>query len=209
MGRATRAVRQRRTSQLDSLPHGDYEKLCRWLLTDDLSYEDISKKVKKELRITITGHAIGAFYRKHIVKYVAARRKQAVDLALGYVEETERTPGRFATAAMDALQVKLTRASFDPTTSAKELKIYSELLLRWNEQKLRCEEVRLKMRRVRLLEQRHKRLQTIKETALTSDEVANRCRLIFKQNGNGKIIEADSGATEETPETQTQPALTP
>ena len=201
--------RARPDAKLEYLSYNQHVKLCQWLLTEGLSYEDIEKKIKRGFGFSISGSAIAQFYKQHIVKHLTSRRQRAVDVAMGYVEEAEKTPAQFATAAMDALQVKLVKASFDPTVSAKELKIYSELLLRWSEQKLRAQEVQLKMRRVQLLERRQKKLEAVfsMESKLNSDEVAQRVRLIFKQNGHD---EPTTNNNEETPiQDQRLPALPP
>jgi hypothetical protein len=62
------------------------------------------------------------------------------------------------------------------------LKVYLELLLRWQEQKIREEANELKLRRLEMLERRQAKLEeTISNSRLSSEEVAERCRLIFRR----------------------------
>jgi hypothetical protein len=60
----------------------------------------------------------------------------------------ERSPGKFSPVTMDSLEVRAMTAALDPSTDLKELKIYLELLLRWQQQKVAEEQVNLKLHRL-------------------------------------------------------------
>jgi hypothetical protein len=176
-------------------------------LTGGLTHADISAKCKSNFGFNVSNHQLTQFYKQHVVKHLTKLRKRAVDTAAGYVEEAAKDPGQFTAAALDALEAKTMSACFDPLTSPKELKVYMELLVRWQEQRLRAEEIKLKLRRLNMLERRQKKLQAVleMESKLSSDEVAQRCRLIFKKNG----FESNPRRIEETPEGLRLPSISP
>jgi len=172
-------------ARLDYLPYTQHEQLCQWLLTHSLTYFDIQKKIEAEFAIKISTSAIAQFYKNHVIEHLVKIRERAVNVAAGYLNESLKAPAAFTAATMDALEAKAMQVALDPKTGSKELKIYLELVLRWQETRLRAEEVELKLRRLRMLERKQKKLEAVfsVESRLTSDEVAERCRLIFKQNG--------------------------
>ena len=207
MARSRKGLRLRPKADLDYLPYDQHEQLCKWLLTHDLSYKAIAKKLRTEFGISISSSAVGQFYKNHVVEHLKVLRQRAVNVAAGYVEAAVKEPGQFTAAMVDALEAKAMQACFDPSADTKDLKIFLELVLRWQETKLRSLEVEMKMKRIRLLERKQKKLEQVfeMESELTSDQVADRCRLIFKSNGtNHAPFETDS----EFRETKENPTLT-
>src|SRR5262245_56287971 len=167
---------------LEYLDKEQTKKLCEWLL-GRFSYRENRRKLKEELGVDTHLAAISKFYKRNVLQHVLRMREQAVYMAAGYSEEALKSPGRFTSATMDALEAKAMTACFDPSTSPKDLKVYLELLLRWQEQKIREEANQLKLRRLEMLERRQAKLEeTITNSRLSSEEVAERCRLIFKHN---------------------------
>jgi hypothetical protein len=170
---------------LDYLSYDQHEQLCKWLLTYGVSYSEIQKRIQKEFGFDISPSAIAQFYKNHVIDHLATIRARAVNIAVGYIDESSKAPGQFTAATMDALEAKAMQAALDPATTPKDLKVYLELVLRWQETRLRAEEVQLKLRRLKILERKQKKLEAMfsVESRLSSDEVAERCRIIFKQNG--------------------------
>jgi hypothetical protein len=181
-------VRARPEARLDYLPYEQHEQLCRWLLTQNVSYEDIRQKIKKSFGFEISGSAIAQFYKNHVVEHLAAIRARAVNVAAGYVTESTKSPAEFTAATVDALEAKAMQAALDPSTTPKDLKVYLDLVCRWQELRLRGQEVAIQLRKLRMLERKQRKLEAVLsvESTLTSDEVAKRCRLIFKQNGESE-----------------------
>jgi len=183
-------------ARLDFLPYDQHQQLCQWLLTHGVSYADIQKNIKKRFGFYISTSAIAQFYKNHVVEHLTAIRARAVNVAAGYLNESLKAPAAFTAATMDALEAKAMQAALNPKTSPRELKVYLELVLRWQEARIRAEEVQLKLRRLRMLERKQRKLEAVfsAESKLTSDEVANRCRLIFKSNGESKTENDDETA---------------
>jgi len=178
-------VRARPEAKLDFLPYHQHEQLCRWLLTPDMTYTEIRHRVQRAFHFDVSDYSISQFYKNHVVEHLAAIRARAVNVAAGYIRETLGSPAEFTAATVDALEAKAMQAALDPSTNPKQLKIYLELVCRWQELRLRSQEVQIQLRRLKLLERKQKRLEVVltAESNLSSDEVAKRCRLIFKQNG--------------------------
>jgi hypothetical protein len=173
---------------LDFLPFDQHQQLCEWLLTHDLSYGDITARIKKSFGIVTNRTAVGQFYKNHVVEHLAAIRARAVNVAAGYVAASQGAPAEFTAATVDALEAKAMQAALDPSTSPKELKIYLELVCRWQELRLRTQEVGIQLRKLKILERKQRKLEATlaADSELTSDEVAARCRLIFQSNGEAK-----------------------
>ena len=200
-------VRARPDAKLDYLPYEHHEQLCRWLLTPSLSYAEVKDRLEKHYAIRTNISAIGQFYKNHVVEHLAAIRARAVNVAAGYITESTRSPAEFTAATVDALEAKAMQAALSPDTTAKDLKIYLELVCRWQELRLRSQEVAIQLRKLKLLERKQRKLEAVLsvESTLSSDEVAKRCRIIFKQNGESKpeIYE------QEIPQESRLPALPP
>jgi hypothetical protein len=178
-------MRARPEARLDFLPYEQHEQLCRWLLTQNVSYREIRQKIKKSFGFDISGSAIAQFYKNHVIQHLAAIRARAVNVAAGYVTESTKSPAEFTAATVDALEAKAMQAALDPATTPKDLKVYLDLVCRWQELRLRGQEVAIQLRKLRMLERKQRKLEAVLsgESNLTSDEVARRCRIIFKQNG--------------------------
>jgi hypothetical protein len=202
-------VRARPEAKLDYLPYEQHEQLCRWLLTEGITYADIQKRIQKSFGFYVSGSAIAQFYKNHVIEHLAAIRARAVNVAAGYITESQKSPAEFTAATVDALEAKAMQAALNPNTTPKDLKIYLELVCRWQELRLRGQEVAIQMRKLKMLERKQRKLEAVLsiESTLTSDEVAKRCRLIFKQNGEPEtkpeIIQS------EVPESQQLPAIPP
>ena len=183
-------------AKLDYLPYEQHEQLCQWLLTHGVSYEDIRKSIKRKFNVNTSTSAIAQFYKNHVVEHLTAIRARAVNVAAGYLSESVKAPAAFTAATMDALETKAMQAALNPKTNPKDLRVYLELVLRWQEMRIRAEQVQIQLRRLRMLERKQKKLEAIfsVESKLSSDEVAERCRLIFRHNGE---IETKSENDEE------------
>jgi hypothetical protein len=192
---------------LDYLPYEQHEQLCQWLLTHGVSYWEIKKKIKKAFGFDISTSAIAQFYKNHIIEHLSAIRARAVNVAAGYVTESTKSPAQFTAATIDALEAKAMQAALNPNTTAKDLKIYLELVCRWQELRLRCQEVAIQQRKLRILERKQKKMEAVLnvESQLSSDEIAERCRVIFKHNGE---LETKSENNKET-SVPRLPAITP
>jgi hypothetical protein len=124
------------TSKLEHLDEKQSRKLYSWLL-GPLGYREIRRKLKEELGVSTSLPAISKFYRRNVLQHVIALRQQSVEKALRYKNETDKSLGHFSKAAFDAFEQKAVEACYDPSTSPKDLTVYLELLLRWQEQKIR------------------------------------------------------------------------
>jgi hypothetical protein len=178
-------ARPRPEAKLDYLPYEQHEKLCEWLLTHGVRYSEIKARLKRSYGINTNTSAIGQFYKNHVVQHLAAIRARAVNVAAGYIHETQQNPAEFTAATADALEAKAMQVALDPHTDARELKIYLELVCRWQELKLRAQEVLIQQKKLKLLEKKQRKLEAVlvADSTLTPDEIANRCRMIFKANG--------------------------
>ena len=171
-------------ARLEHLPYEQHEQLCKWLLAG-LSGPAISKKIREEFGFGASVDTINNFYSKYVVQHLAAIRARAVNVAAGYIDAAGKSPAQFTAATMDALEAKAMQACFDPNTKSKDLKVYLDLVCRWHELRLRSDQIALQLKRLKLLERKQKKLEAVLsvESSLTSDEVAERCRIIFKRNG--------------------------
>ena len=172
-------------ARLDYLSYDQHERLCEWLLTQGVTYSDVKRKIKSTFGFTISTGAIAQFYKNNVGKYLGALRERAVNVAAGYIAASQGSPTEFTLATVDALEAKTMQAALNPQTDPKELKIYLDLICRWQELRLRSQEIAIQLRRLKMLERKQKRLEAIftVESKLSSDEVAKRCRIIFQQNG--------------------------
>jgi hypothetical protein len=185
-------------TRLELLNEEQTIQLTKWLLTYKMSYDQIVQKLNETYGIKTTRPALGKFFKKNVVAHLIRLRERAVATAAGYMDEADRFPGKFSKATMDALEVKAMSACFDPSTNPKELKIFLDLLLRWQEQKIREESIQLKLRRLEILERKNEKLEAVFNSRLTSEEVAERCRLIFKYNGTSLPKSTNGTADTET-----------
>lgn len=176
---------------LERMSQEQTEQLCEWLLST-LTYEQILVKLKSEFDVTATRLALSKFYKIWVLPHLFRRRQAAVEMAAGYTDQVRKYPGNFTQATMDALEHKAMAACFDGSTSPKDLKIFLDLLLRWQEQKLREQQIELKLKRLEHLESKQKKAEEIFSSKLSPQEKAERCRLIFKQNGTTNSQEAPS-----------------
>lgn len=176
----------RRRSIMDSLTEMQTEQLCRWLLDPQLSYFQIMQNIKHEWKMRCGVRRLQKFYAEHVMPYLIKMRERAMMIATGY-KNAMRLPASFHAVTMDALEHKAMSVCLNPGSSPKEMKVYLDLVMRWQEQKIRNEEVSLKLRRLTLLEEKQKRLEDVFQSRLSAAEIAERCRSIFKQNGtNGQ-----------------------
>jgi len=185
-------VRPHKT-KLDALTGPDHDQLIKWLCSAQ-SYQETCDKIWERFHIKIRRDKLCRYYRENVLGFVIERRRKSVDLALGYNEEIDRKPGKFTKAAMDALEQRAMQVTLDPNVSPKEIKIFLELVLRFQEKKIREDQILLKLRRLEMLEKKQKKLEVVFNSRLTPQEVADRCRIIFKQNGSTNI---NSRQTEE------------
>jgi len=178
--------KSRADAKLDYLPYGQHERLCEWLLTGGLTRDAICKKLKREFKIDVSTYSLGEFYKNHVIKYLTEIRGRAVEVAAGYADDTVNRPGRFTAAAIDALEQKAMESAFDPQMKPKDLKVFVDIVIRWHELRIRADQVQLQLRRLKMLERKQKKLEAVLdvESKLSSDQVAERIRLIFKQNGD-------------------------
>src|SRR5262249_5192692 len=119
------------SSKLEHLGENQSKKLYAWLL-GPYSYREVRRKLKAELGVSTSLPAISKFYRRHVLQHQIALRQQSIKKALGYTSETDKSK-----AAFDAFEQKAVEACYDPSTNPRDLKVYLELLLRWQEQKIR------------------------------------------------------------------------
>jgi hypothetical protein len=181
-------LKVRADAKLDYLSYGQHELLCKWLLTRGLTYPMIVKKIKREFKIDVSHGIVCEFYKNHVIEYLTEIRNRAVEVAAGYVDDTVNRPGKFTAAAIDALEQRAMEASLDPNVHPKDLKVYVDIVIRWHELRIRADQVQLQLKRLKMLERKQKKLEAVLdvESKLNSDEVAQRVRLIFKQNGENK-----------------------
>ena len=181
-GKDIHFVRPPAHSSLGFLNAKQTAQLTQWLLTKNIRYDDIVELMWTNFKIKTNTTAVSKYYSENVVQHVLAMRERAVEMATGYANAI-RLPVQFSSAAMDALEAKAMQASFDPSTTPKDLKILLDLMLRWQEQKIRAEQLRFNLRRMDMLERKQAKLLEVMESKLTPEEVAERCRAIFKQNG--------------------------
>jgi len=179
-------IRAYSNKKLDYLTKEQNQQLVDWLMGPN-TYGQIVVMLREKYEISATQRQVSNFFHDHVVGTMIQLRRQAVASALGYNEEVERAPAGFTRATFDALEQRAMRACFDTNTNLKDLKVFLEVLLRWQEQKIRLEQIQLKLRRIEMLEKKQKKLEDVFNSKLSSEEIAERCRSIFKQNGSVTI----------------------
>jgi len=168
---------------LEWLNETDSVKLCQWLLSGKLSYRQIRQKLRDELNVSVQITAISKYFQRYVLPKMIEMRSRAVDVAGAYSFQAKKNPAEFSSVAMDALECRAMEAILNRDLPAKELKTFLDLLLRWQEQRLKGQSNDLKLRRLLFLERRQRKIEAVLKSPLPSAEVAERCRLIFRQNG--------------------------
>jgi hypothetical protein len=122
-----------------------------WLLNQPLRLEDVKERIFDEFGIKTSIASISKYYRRYCYQELV-RRREAVKEADVYNEEIEKHPGKFFKPTMDALAAKTWReASCKENATPKELKLYVDLVTKYQELKLKEVKVDIMLRRLQLL----------------------------------------------------------
>ena len=99
-----------------------------------------------------------------------------------YNEEIEKHPGKFFKPTMDALAAKTWREACKENATPKELKLYVDLVTKYQELKLKEVKVDIMLRRLRLLEKKAAALEkSMQKSRVSDEEFLEKMRVVFRR----------------------------
>lgn len=168
----------RSDSKLDSLPLKQREELARWLIDENVSYEEARKRVAARCSVLVSSDStFSDFYHSFALPWKYARSKGLAD------EFAKSAEGNFEPAAIKRIQQLLFESAADRSVDFKALKTLAKILGDSHRQTLNNERLELDKRKVKILEAKAALTDQAKKVAdnkdLSPEEQLGRFRQIF------------------------------
>jgi len=174
-------LKARCNAVLEHLTYQQRQTLNDWLLNQPLRLEDIKERIFDEFGIKTSIASISKYYRRYCYQELV-RRREAVKEADVYNEEIEKHSGEFFKPTMDALAAKTCREARKENATAKELKLYVDLVTKYQELKLKEVKVDIMLRRLRLLEKKAAALEkSMQKSRVSDEEFLEKMRVVFRR----------------------------
>lgn len=174
-------AKPRSDSVLDGLPPERREQLVRWLVDENLSYQDAVARVWEKFGVKTSVSALQKFYAR---RCFTLRADQAKDFAELVVAQAEKDPARFDKATIALIHQKAFERAYARDGNLSELAVLAGILGDSAKLELKRRELELTERRVALLEQKaalaDKAKGIVDDQTLTEEQKAARMREIFR-----------------------------
>ena len=161
---------------LEHLTYEQRQKLNDWLLNQPLRLEDVKERIFDEFGIKTSIASISKYFQRYCYQELIRRREADV-----CNEEIEKHRGKFFEPTMDALAAKTWREARKENATPKELKLYVDLVSKYQELKLKEMKLDIMLRQLRLLEKKAAALEKSMQKARLSDEqFLEKMRVVLK-----------------------------
>jgi hypothetical protein len=172
---------------LEHLTYQQRQTLNDWLLNHPLRLEDIKERIFDEFGIRTSIASISKYFRRYCYQELIRRRESVKE-----AEEIEKHSGKFFERTMDALAAKTWREARKENATPKELKLYVDLVSKYQELKLKEVKVDIMLRRLRLMEKKAAALEkSMQKSRLSDEQFLEKMRGVFNREtstSNGRRL---------------------
>jgi hypothetical protein len=180
------------TSVLAQLSDERKAQLHAWLKSS-MPYQQIVKTMLAEWNVRTWVTSLSTYYQRHLATELLEQRQRSLGVADELNKEITRKPADYGKAIFELVAGTYFDLLKDKESHPKITEIFSKQYQRLLDYQLRDRQIKIKKRRLTILErQAAEARETMQDSKLTNEEIAERVRRIFKPsfdeaqtNGNG------------------------